>query len=231
MNFIFMLTRNDATVADALDILPRVRGLGLAHIGFKDVGAEPGALRALAAAIRQGGARAWMEIVSIGAAAERRSLALAVEIGVDAVLGGTDPEVGLAELAGSGIRYFPFIGRPEGHPTRLGGDAALIEAQARDAVTRGAAGVDLLAYRAFEADPIALVAAARRGLGPRGELVVAGSISSPQRIGAIRAAGADAFTIGAAALDGAYAPGAGPLEAQLAAIVAECRRAPAAGAR
>ena len=221
MNFIFMLTRNDATVADALEILPRLDRLGLGHIGFKDVGAAPETLRTLAAGIRQSGARAWMEIVSIGAAAERRSLALAREIGVEAVLGGTEIEAGLAELAGSGISYFPFIGRPEGHPTRLGGDAALVEAQARAAVARGAAGVDLLAYRAYEADPIELIGAARRGLGAAGQLVVAGSVSSPQRIAAIRAAGADAFTIGAAALEGVYAPGAGPLEAQLAAILAD----------
>ena len=130
-----------ATVADALEILPRLEGLGLGHIGFKDVGAAPETLRALAAGIRQGGARVWMEIVSIGAAAERRSLALAREIGVEAVLGGTEIEAGLAELAGSGISYFPFIGRPEGHPTRLGGDAALVEGQARAAMARGAAGV------------------------------------------------------------------------------------------
>ena len=201
MDFIFMLTRNDATVADALEIVPNIRPLGLRHIGFKDV---------------------WMEIVSIGAAAERRSLELARDIGVDAVLGGVAIETGRAALAGSNIRYLPFIGRPEGHPTRLGGDEALVEAHARQAIAQGAAGVDLLAFRAFEADPLDLIAAARRGLGAAGQLVVAGSIASRERIEAVRQAGADAFTIGAAAIEGAYAPGAGPLEAQLAAILRDC---------
>lgn len=217
-----MLTRNDATVADALDIVPRIRPLGLSHIGFKDVGAPPETLARLATAIRAAGAKVWMEIVSIGAAAESRSLELARAIGVDAVLGGVEVEAGLAALAGSRLRYLPFVGRPEGHPTRLGGDAALVEAHARSARRRGAAGVDLLAYRAFEANPLDLIAAARRGLGAEGQLVVAGSIHSRARIAAIRQAGADAFTIGAAALEGAYAPGAGPLEAQLAAIMRDC---------
>ncbi len=43
MNFIFMLTRNDATVENALDLVEVARPLGLKHIGFKDVGAELGA--------------------------------------------------------------------------------------------------------------------------------------------------------------------------------------------
>ena len=222
MDFIFMLTRNDATVADALEIVPNIRPLGLRHIGFKDVGAPPDTLRKLATAIREMGAHVWMEIVSIGAAAERRSLELARDIGVDAVLGGVAIETGRAALAGSNIRYLPFIGRPEGHPTRLGGDEALVEAHARQAIAQGAAGVDLLAFRAFEADPLDLIAAARRGLGAAGQLVVAGSIASRERIEAVRQAGADAFTIGAAAIEGAYAPGAGPLEAQLAAILRDC---------
>ena len=38
-----MLTRNDATVENALDFVEIARPLGLKHIGFKDVGAtQPG---------------------------------------------------------------------------------------------------------------------------------------------------------------------------------------------
>ena len=39
----------------------------------------------------------------------------------------------------------------------------------------------------------------------------------------VGAAGADAFTIGAAATDATYAPGAGPVEAQLRAVLEDCR--------
>jgi putative N-acetylmannosamine-6-phosphate epimerase len=88
---------------------------------------------------------------------------------------------------------------------------------------RGCAGTDLLGYRATEAEPLELIAAARRGLGPDKRLVVAGSVNTSQRIRAIRAAGADAFTIGTAVLDGAYAPGAGPVAAQLLSVIGDCR--------
>ena len=45
MDFVFMLTRNDATVENALDLVEVARPLALRHIGFKDVGAEPSAAR------------------------------------------------------------------------------------------------------------------------------------------------------------------------------------------
>jgi imidazole glycerol phosphate synthase subunit HisF len=55
--------------------------------------------------------------------------------------------------------------------------------------------------------------------------VVAGSVNTPERIRAVAEAGADAFTIGTAAIDGSYAPGAGGLAAQLAAIFRDCQAA------
>jgi hypothetical protein len=224
MDFVFMLTRDDATVENALDLVEIVRPLALRHIGFKDVGAEPGFLARLTAAIRRAGAAVWMEIVSTGREDELRSIALGRDLGVDWLMGGSHVDEGLAALAGSATRYLPFAGRPNGHPTRLGGSAAHVEAQCATFVARGCAGADLLAYRATEAAPLDLVAASRRGLSDRGALVVAGSINSAERIAAVRAAGADAFTIGTAAIDSSYAPGGGPLEAQLKAVLADCRR-------
>jgi hypothetical protein len=224
MDFVFMLTRNDATVENALELVEIVRPLGLKHIGFKDVGAEPSMLRRVIDAIRGAGAEAWMEIVSPARDDELRSIALARALGVDWLMGGVHAEEGLGVLAGSATRYLPFAGKPSGHPTRLGGSAAEVEAHCRAFAAKGCAGVDILAYRATEAEPLDLVAACRRGLGT-GTLVVAGSVNSADRINAIRAAGADAFTIGTAAIDCAYAPGVGPLEAQLMAVLADCHAA------
>ncbi|MGO9743563.1 MAG: 4-hydroxythreonine-4-phosphate dehydrogenase [Roseiarcus sp.] len=225
MDFIFMLTRNDATVPDALELVEIARPLGLEHIGFKDVGVERDVLEKLTAAIRAAGAAVWMEVVSTTREDELASLATARALGVDFVMGGTHVEEALELLSGSSLGYLPFSGRPSGHPTALGGSPEEVEAHCRAFVARGCAGSDLLAYRATEADPIALVAAARSGLGPAGRLVVAGSIHNAERIRATAAAGADAFTIGTAAIEGFYAPGAGGLAAQLAAILTDCRSA------
>ena len=66
MDFIFMLTRDDATVANALDLVQAVRPLGLGHIGFKDMGADArDAARRSRGAIRDAGAEVWMEVVAV----------------------------------------------------------------------------------------------------------------------------------------------------------------------
>jgi hypothetical protein len=223
MDFVFMLTRNDATVADALDLVEIARPLGLRHIGFKDVGADASLLQSLTASIREAGASPWMEVVSTTREAELRGVELGRDLGVDWLLGGVHVDDALRILEGSAIRYLPFAGAPSGHPTRLGGAPAEVEAQCRAFAAKGCAGVDILAYRATEAEPLDLVAACRRGFRTFGAVVVAGSVNSPERVAAVRAAGADAFTIGTAAIDGSYAPGGGPLASQLQAVLSDCR--------
>jgi hypothetical protein len=225
MDFVFMLTRNDATVENALDLVEIARPLGLKHIGFKDVGADAAMLRRLTAAVREAGASPWMEIVATTRESELRGVKLGRDLGVEMLMGGVHVDEALGILNGSATRYLPFAGAPIGHPTRLGGSALAVEEQCRAFAAKGCAGVDILAYRATEADPLDLVAACRRGFLAFGAVVVAGSVNSPQRVAAVRAAGADAFTIGTAAIDASYAPGAGPVAAQLKAVLADCSAA------
>jgi 2-keto-3-deoxy-6-phosphogluconate aldolase len=222
MDFIFMLTRQDQTVLDALDVMAEIRPLGLKHIGFKDVGVDKPTLRALNQAIKAAGAVSYMEVVSTSVEAALQSARVAAEIGIDRLLGGTTVTEILAVVKTSAIAYYPFPGKPVGHPTKLGGTAELVESQCRRFLDMGCAGVDLLAYRATEADPIDLVKAARRGLGKNGGLICAGSVDSPARMAELNAAGCDAFTIGSAAFDGSFSPRKGRLTSQLQDILAAC---------
>ena len=219
MDFIFMLTRHDATVPDCLDVMDAIAGLGLAHIGFKDIGADAEMLRALNRRIKAAGATSYLEVVATTDEAALRSARMAVAIGVDRLLGGKLVAQTLAILAGTGIAYFPFPGRPVGHPTALGGGATDVEGDCRDYAALGCAGVDLLAYRATEAEPLDLVRAARRGLGADKTLICAGGVDSPARIAALREAGCDAFTVGSAAFALAFS-GAPDLPGQLRDILA-----------
>lgn len=223
MDFIFMLTRDDRTVDDALAVLDEAVAVGLRHIGFKDVGATPATLRALSERIRQAGATSYMEVVSTSRATALHSAAIATDIGIDRLLGGTEVEMMLRVLDGSDIDYFPFPGFPEGHPTKLGGTPLDVAAHCTSFLKHGCRGADLLAYRATQADPLTLVRAARNALGEAGELIVAGSVNSVERIQALREAGADAFTIGSAILDGSFAPGAGTLRGRLKAAADACQ--------
>jgi uncharacterized protein related to proFAR isomerase len=220
MDFVFMLTRSDQTVTDALDVLDEIAPVGLTHIGFKDVGVPPATLRELVARIHARGATSYMEVVSTTPEACLSSARVARDIGVQRLLGGTQVDEVLEIVRGSNTTYHPFPGKPFSHPTKLGGTAADVEADCKRFAAKGCAGVDLLAYRATEADPLDLVRAARRGTP--GYLLVAGSVATAAQIKALKQAGADGFTIGSAAFDGSFSPLVGSLRSQLRAILDAC---------
>jgi len=225
MDFIFMLTRHDRTIDDAEDVIDSVSDLGVRHIGFKDIGVPRETLERVVERIRARRGICYLEVVSTTPDAVTASLATGATLGVDCILGGTDLDAA-GRVLGTLASYFPFPGRPVGHPTRLEGTPAQVERDARVASERGCGGIDLLAYRATEADPLALVRAARRGIGD-GKLIVAGSVHCAQQIHALAAAGADAFTIGSAVFDGTFSPTKGALRGQILDILDACRSAPA----
>jgi len=225
MDFIFMLTRDDRTVEDCLDLMDLIKPVGLKHIGFKDVGVSPLVLASLVEAIHASGAISYMEVVSTSPQACLESARIARDLGVMRLLGGTQVSEILTLLKGSNTEYYPFPGKPVGHPTKLGGTVADVEADCRSFTRDGCWGCDILAYRATEADPIELVKAARRGLGGGKYLIVAGAVTSPEKIRSIKAAGADAFTIGSAVFNGSYSPSKGSILSQLRDVLTDCQSA------
>ena len=210
--FIFMLTKDDQTVADALSVYDEVRGAPLRYVGFKDIGQPASVLRELATHIRADGRTAVLEVVSIDRDSEVRSVRAGLEIGVDLLMGGTHPDDVLPLLRGSGLRYFPFPGRVIGHPSILTGSIEEIAQSAEDLTARpGVDGLDLLAYRhdGDVPDLIEKVVSAARG-----PVVVAGSIDSAERIHTVSRSGAWGFTVGGAVFDRAFVRG-GSLRVQI----------------
>ena len=206
IEFIFMLTRNDQTIPNAMEVYEEIRDTGLRYVGFKDIGLPPASLAALAAAMRSDGREVFLEVVSEHAADEIRSVEASLEIGVDWLLGGTHPEEALAVLDQVGPpgspgrpRYCPFPRRVIGHPSVLEGTIGEIAESARQLTARdGVDGLDLLAYR-WAGDVRALVRAVSSAA--TGPVIAAGSVESGAQIRALEAAGAWAFTIGGAIFD------------------------------
>jgi tryptophan synthase alpha subunit len=219
MDFIFMLTHADKTVENCLEVIDFISESGVQHIGFKDVGVDRATQKALVEGIRAIGATSYFEVVSTTNEDARASIRTAAELGLDRVLGGQEVAYGLETLKGSAAGYFPFPGKPMGHPTRLAGSPEDIAADCRRIRAAGCAGADLLAYRTTEADPVELVRAARGALGD-GYLIVAGSIDSPARVRAMAEAGVDGFTIGSAVFNGSFSPGKESILSQLKDILA-----------
>ncbi|WP_183919749.1 4-hydroxythreonine-4-phosphate dehydrogenase [Rhizobium lentis] len=200
--FIFMLTNQDRTVADAAERLKDVLAAGIKHVGFKDIGLPFDKLLVLASAVKAAGASLYLEVVSLDEESERRSAQAAVDLGVDILMGGTRPNVVLPVIAGKNIRYYPFPGKIVGHPSKLEGTIETIVDSARQLTAiEGVSGLDLLAYR-FDGDVESLITRVCRAIGK--PVVVAGSIDSPERMAAVVRSGAAGFTIGTAAFNGAF---------------------------
>ena len=212
-----MLTRQDKTVGNCLEVFDEIADVGLTHIGFKDVGVDLDTLKELTQRIKKSGAVSYVEVVSTTPVTIKRSIEAAAKLGVDRVLGGQD--VALAKKTLNSTGYYPFPGRPMGHPTSLYGKASDVERDCHEFARAGCPGVDLLAYRATEADPLDLIRSARRGLGDQGYLIVAGSIDTPSRIRAVEDAGSNAFTIGSAIFDGSFSPGIKGIRGQCEAVL------------
>jgi tryptophan synthase alpha subunit len=201
-HFIFMLTKNDQTVANAHEVYDSIRGSALRYVGFKDIGLPFEELVTLAKKMKRDGKTVMLEVVSESRDAELRSIEAAMKIGVDYLLGGRHAEDAVNMLKGSGIQYFPFSGHTVGHPTKLTGTLEeIVQDAQRLANLPGVHGLDLLAYR-FTGDVPALTRAVVQAV--KLPVIVAGSIDCHDRVQAMRAAGAWGFTVGSAVFDGSF---------------------------
>jgi hypothetical protein len=211
MEFIFMLTRNDETLADAREVYASVAATGVHHFGCKDVGLPRKELEALLSDIESNGHTSHLEVVSESDEATLASARAAAEIQPDYLIGGTLIEPVQEIIAGTGIKFFPYVGRVVGHPCLLRGSIQEIAEDARRVEALGLDGVNLLAYR-YDGDVEALVEAVVSNTSL--PVIAAGSVDSVERIRALARNSVWAFTIGTAALDGVLLPGE-PLQAQL----------------
>ena len=108
--FILMLTLHDMTVPNAMELYTELKDTDCKFYGFKDVGQPIEYLKKLAEAMRANNHKVFLEVVSATEEDEIRSIKAAVDIGVDYVIGGKAIEKAKALLAGTGIKYFPYVG-------------------------------------------------------------------------------------------------------------------------
>jgi methylglyoxal synthase len=201
-DFILMLTASDRTIPDAPARLEEALEGGVRHIGFKDVGLPVAELRGLAAAIRAAGGRSYLEVVSLDEEQELTSARAAIDLDVDCLLGGTRADAVIELIRHHPIRYYPFAGAISGHPSVLEGTEEEIVASARRlADLEHVHGLDLLAYRYGGDVPRLMRRVCHAVTKP---VIVAGSIDREERVLATAEAGAAGFTVGTAAVEGAF---------------------------
>lgn len=200
-----MLTRDDRTIGEAREVYESVADTGIRHVGCKDLGLARTELSALIEDIRANGHISYLEVVSESEEATLQSARVAAEIRPDYLIGGTLIEPVQAIIAGTGVRFFPYVGTVVGHPCLLRGTIEEIAGAAGRAESLGVDGINLLAYR-YDGDVDALVGAVLDATSL--PVIAAGSVDSVIRIRSLVEHGVWGFTIGTAVLDGAFVQGA-----------------------
>lgn len=201
--FILMLTYNDTTVKDALEIFRECKDAPVTHWGFKDVGLSPEEMKALVQEMKQAGKTTYLEVVSLSEEEGLRGAKIAVEAGFDILMGTVFFDSILEYLADKPIKYYPFPGHIFGHPSIMDGTIDEVVAHAKFLESKGVPGMDLLSYR-FIGDARQLLTEVVRATNI--PIVSAGSIDSHRRMAEVWLTGAWGFTIGSALFDKKFVP-------------------------
>lgn len=203
---VVMLTHNDLTVENAEEVFELCKDSRARFWGMKEKPLSPQRMKALFSRMKECGKTTALEVVAYDETGAMNGASLAAECGCD-ILMGTKFHPQVAEFCHRhGIKYLPFVGTIEGRPSVLTGTIQDIVAEARDVVSRGADGVDLLGYR-YVGDAVALNKTLVESL--HAPVCIAGSIDSTLRLDEVKDASPWAFTIGSAFFESKF-PGSFP---------------------
>lgn len=203
---IVMLTLNDVTVSNAREVFESCADLPVTFWGFKNVGFSVEATRELLSVMKAHGKTTFLEVVTYDEQSCLNNARMAVELGFD-YLTGTLFYPSVAEyLADKPIQYFPFFGEVDGSPVTLRGTVEEIVAAAKALDGKGVHGLDLVAYRHEGGEPVALAKAVVAATDL--PVIIAGSISSRERLEIVNQINPFAFTMGSALFEARFLPGA-----------------------
>lgn len=203
-NLIVMLTHEDKTVENALEIFETCKGLPVNYWGFKDVGLPSPQMRELIKALKSAGKTTFLEIVSYTKDECMAGAEFAVDFGFDFLMGTLFfPEV-WEFLKEKDIKYSPFVGDVSGSPSVLKGTVESMLEESESLRAEGVHGVDLLAFR-HESDPEELARDFIRL--SKIPVILAGSIDSFERIEFVNDINPWGFTMGSALFNENFVPG------------------------
>jgi hypothetical protein len=192
---ITMLTHSDKTVDDAKDVFLSCTSVPVQYWGFKDVGLPVDRMTELTEIMKTLGKTTFLEVVSLSEEECMRGAKIAVDCGVDYLMGTVFFDSVFKYLKDNGTSFFPFCGRVSGHPSVLEGTPDEIVTDGLRLQKKGVSGIDILAYRHKSAgEEIAGKLVAALSI----PVVVAGSIDSFARIDVMKHIAPWGFTIGSA---------------------------------
>ncbi len=191
---IVMLTNNDLTTPDAVELFEGAKNAPANYWGFKDVGIPYDALEDLHKHMKDAGKTTFLEIVKETPEEIMESVRFAARIKADYILHTKyTPEI-QAVCDEGGVRYMPSLGKHVNH--NLTGTIDEIVAEAKELEAKGVYGFKLSAYRYVDGDPNELLRAVMAAV--KCHKCATGSVNDYARLDALKENGVEMFTMGGA---------------------------------
>ena len=190
---IVMLTHNDVTVENSLEIFEEAKSAPCKCWGFKNNGLSEDRMKQLVDTMKSAGKTVFLESLSFSREDTQKSVELAARCGVDYLIGATYYNSSALLAAEENIKFLPFVGnRHNGH---LYGEIDEIVAQAIEREKKEVFGINIPVYR-YDGDAETLIKRVTESVEM--PVSITGSINSFERLDSVKATGCWAFTIGGA---------------------------------
>ena len=195
LNLIVMLTHNDKTAMNAYDIFEQCKNSKAKFFGFKEKPLPLSEMKKLYKYMKKCDKTTVLEVVSYTESEGIEGAKMAVECGVD-ILMGTKYFASIHDICEkNNIKYMPFVGEVVERPSVLKGTVDSMINEANRLVEKGVYGFDLLGYR-FEGNASELNKQFVSKIDV--PVCVAGSVDSYTRLDELKEIMPWAFTIGGA---------------------------------
>ena len=192
---IVMLTHNDKTVPDAIEVFDASKDTPVKYWGFKEEGLPIDKMKALVDKMKAAGKTTFLEVVAYTEEECVAGAKIGVECGFDILMGTMYFDAVRDVAKKAGMKYMPFVGKIYGRPSILEGTIEEMVNEANALLEKGVDGFDLLAYR-YTGDPEEL--AARFVEEVDAPVCLAGSIKSFERLDKMKEIAPWTYTIGSA---------------------------------
>jgi len=192
---IVMLTHNDRTVENAREVFEQCKNSKANCWGFKEEPLPLDDMKKLFARMKEFGKTTFLEVVAYSEREGLDGAKIAAACRCDFLMGTKFFDSVNDFCRDNKINYMPFVGKISGRPSILEGTLDEMLDEARQCLTKGAYGVDLLGYR-YTGDASSLNKNFVAALNA--PVCLAGSINSFERLREVKKISPQTFTIGGA---------------------------------
>ena len=199
---VVMLTLNDVTIKNAIEVFESCKDLPIDNWGFKNVGISIEERIELARLMREANKNIFLEDVLNEEKDLFEMAEFAVNNGVKNICGRFYDSVN-NYISDKNITYFASSTMSSGSPVMLRGPVNEIINQLKGFEKKGVEGFCIGAYR-HESSPEELIQGMTKEL--KGKILIAGSINSKERMAYVNEAGCYGFTMGSAIFNHKYKP-------------------------